>query len=138
MTRLKKHSWCNITLRAIQVKLRRLPDVDVPETLMPKLLADIPHAEPVSASKPQAKWLRDPWDIGATAAAAVLILALMFVVNYGMSNPSWPLLAEYDTSLSCTTWEQTNVLYDQNNALRDRISTYMKDWLPVNQNEPWY
>jgi hypothetical protein len=104
----------DITLKSLATKLRHLPEVEVPEKLEAKLLAAIPERRSKVAQAHQLQWYR-AWDFGVTAAAAVLIFALMFLVNYGLSISPKVSITEYDTSLSYTRWDQNNFLYDQNN-----------------------
>ncbi|MHC4423981.1 MAG: hypothetical protein ACYSWR_04865, partial [Planctomycetota bacterium] len=55
-----------------------------------------------------------------TAAAAVLILALMLTVNYGLSEPSQTLSTQLtDMSLLHTGWELRPLLSDQNALVED-------------------
>ena len=104
----------DITLKSLAAKLRHLPEVEVPEKLEARLLAAIPERNSKAARIYQLRWYR-AWDFGVTAAAAVLIFALMFLVNYGLSVSPHASITEFDTSLNCTRWDQNNFLYDQNN-----------------------
>lgn len=123
MTQKREKKSKRITLKSLAAQLRRLPEVEVPETLKPRLLAAIPDTHAKSA--PAHQFQRYPaWDFGVTAAAAVLIFALMFLVNYGLSTPSKTGIMEFDTSLCCTTWHQNNFLYDQNNTYLEKTGSY--------------
>ena len=112
----------DMTLESLEAELRRLPEIEVRQALKDKLLAAIPDSRAKAARGHQLQWHR-AWDFGVTAAAAVLIFALMFLVNYGLSIPSHTSIAEFDTSLCYTSWDQNNFLYDQNN-------TYLEKSLP--------
>lgn len=106
------------TLKSLEAELRNLPEVEVPETLEARLLAAIPDRGPKASVEQRAKRHPGLWDFGVTTAAAILILALMLTVNYGLSTPSQTLLTKFkDTSLCYTRWEQNSLLYDQNNTL---------------------
>ena len=113
----------DMTLKSLEAEFRRLPEVEVPETLEAKLLAAIPDSRAKAAPGHQLQWHR-AWDFGVSAAAAVLIFALMFLVNYGLSIPSQTSIAEFDTSLCYTRWDQNNFLYDQNNTYLEKSVPY--------------
>jgi hypothetical protein len=123
MTRKREKKSKRITLKSLAAQLRRLPEVEIPETLKPGLLAAIPDTQAKPA--PAHQFRRYPaWDFGVTAAAAVLIFALMFLVNYGLSTPSRTSIIEFDTSLCCTTPKLNNFLYDQNNTYLEKSGLY--------------
>lgn len=122
MTENQEQKSKDMTLKSLEKKLRRLPEIEVPEALEARLLAAIPDRRTKGKQAQQLQWRR-AWDFGVTAAAAVLIFALMFLVNYGLSIPSQTSIAEFDTSLCYTSWDQNNFLYDQNN-------TYLEKSLP--------
>jgi len=125
MTENQEQKWEYMRLKSLEAELRCLPEVEVPETLEDKLLAAIPDRGAKVAPEHQAKWHVRAWDFGATATAAVLILALMLMVNYGLSVPPQMLLTELnDTSLCYTRWDQNNFLYDQNNACVEKTLPY--------------
>jgi len=119
MTENQEHKSKDITLKSLASKLRCLPDVEVSEKLKDKLLAAIPDRQPKFTQTLQIQWYR-AWDFGVTAAAAVLIFALLFLVNYGLSTPSKTTIIEYDTSLCYTGWDRNNFLYDQNNTYLEK------------------
>jgi hypothetical protein len=123
MTENQKHKSKHITLKSLAARLRRLPELEVPEALEEKLLTAIPGRQPKPAPGLRLRWYR-AWDFGVTAAAAVLIFALMFLVSYGLSTPSKTSIAEFDTSLCYTRWEQHNFLYDQNNTYLEKSVPY--------------
>lgn len=118
MTENQKHKWNDMSLKSLEAQLRHLPEVKFPEKLKTKLLAAIPNRQQKVSIGHQFKWYLSARDLGATAAAAIFILVLMLLINYGLPNPSQTLLTELnDTSLWCTTWEQNNFPYDQNYTL---------------------
>ena len=123
MTENQKQKSKHITLKSLADRLRRLPEIEVPETLEEKLLSAIPGRQTEHAPHLRLRCYR-LWDFGATAAAAVLIFALMFLVSYGLSTPSQTSIAEFDTSLCYTKWEQNNFLYDQNNTYLEKTVPY--------------
>lgn len=124
MAQNKEQKWEDITLKSLKAELRGLPEVEVPETLKAKLLAGIPGMrQKLSSIEHQLKWHLRARDCVATVSAAVLILALMLLVNYGLSTPSQiPLTELSDMSLSYTGWDQNSFWYDQNNSLIEDTS----------------
>lgn len=117
MTKNREQKFKDMTVKSLEGQLRSLPDVEAPETLKGKLLAAVPRSDADVTQEYQVQWRPRAWDFGATAVAAVLIFALMFMVNYGLSVPSQASLAGFsDTSLVCPRWDQNNFLDDQNNA----------------------
>ncbi|MHC4498019.1 MAG: hypothetical protein ACYS21_02765 [Planctomycetota bacterium] len=136
MTDNKDHRGKDMTLRSLKAELRRLPEVEAPQGLKARLLAAIPAGGQDFSSEPQAKWHYRRWDFGVSAAAAVLILASLFMVNYGLSMPPQVLLTGFtDTSLGGTLWDQR--LYDQNSCLEKSLPYELK-WPVASQNEPGY
>jgi hypothetical protein len=123
MTENKEQKFRNITEKSLAAQLRSLPEISPPEALKEKLLAAIPDRRPKPASVHRRLWYR-AWDFGVTAAAAVLIFALMFLVNYGLSTPSKTAMLEFDTSLCYAAWDQNNFMYDQNNTSLEKSLQY--------------
>ncbi len=122
MTQNQEKKSKHITQKSLAEDLRRLPEVEVPETLEARLLDAIPVTQANLTPGHQLRCYR-AWDFGVTAAAAVLIFALMFLVNYGLSTPSQTAIIEFDTSLCYTRWDQSKFMYDQNN-------TYLEKYVP--------
>ena len=123
--------------KSLEAQLRCLSQVEVSETLKARLFAAIPDREQKAALQGQVHYRRRAWSLGV--AAAVLIFALMFLINYGLSVPSQTLFTELnDTSLCCTRWDQNNFLYDQNNAGIEQSLPFDLKWPVINQNEPGY
>jgi len=128
-----------MTLKSLQANLRRLAGLQTPEALKNKLLADIPHSRAQAPSQQWIQWHRGAWDFGVTAVAAVLIIALMFMVNYAFYLPPRGLLTQLkDTSLCYTTWDQNNFLCDYNNASAQSFFPYEIQSPKTNQNEQRY
>jgi hypothetical protein len=118
MTDNKRQKWEDVTLKSLKAELRRLADVKIPEALKARLFAAIPNAKTAVIQHAQVQNHPRAWDFGITAVAAVLIFALMLMVNYGLSVPSQMLKTEFhDTSLYPARLDQNNFLYDQNNTL---------------------
>jgi hypothetical protein len=130
MKQNKEPNWRAMTLKSLQVQLRRLSQVEVPATLEARLLSAIPDRSAEVAQQYRTSSPARTWDFGVTAAAAVVIFALMFVVNYGLSIPSQGRLTQLaDTSLCYPMWDPSPVLYDQNNTSLERPVPY--DGLPA-------
>ena len=139
MTQDKKQKCKDMTLKSLETQLCSLAKVKVPETLEAKLLAAIPDSGPKITRYYQVKRHQRIQDFGAIAVAAVLIFALMFMINYGLSIPSQMLSAELnDTSLCYTRWEQNNFLYDQNNTCIEKFIPGELKLPVINLNEPGY
>ena len=123
MAENQEKRWEHITQKSLASRLRRLPEVAVPESLKDKLLAAIPDSGAKVSRGHQLQWYR-AWDYGVTAAAAVLIFALMFLVNYGLSTPAKTGMIEFDTSLCYAGRDQNNFMYDQNNTYLEKSLQY--------------
>lgn len=123
MVENQEKRWKHITQKSLAARLRRLPEVAVPEDLKEKLLAAIADREPKVSQGHQRRWYR-AWDFGVTAAAAILIFALMFLVNYGLSTPTKTGIIEFDTSLCYAGRDQNNFMYDQNNTYLEKSLQY--------------
>jgi len=111
-----------ITLKSLAAHLRRLPEVEIPETLKPRLLAAIPDMQQKHAPAHQFRWYH-AGDLGVTAAAVVFIFVLIFLINYSLYTPSRTEIIEFDTSLCYTSLYQNGFMYDQNN-------TYLEKYVP--------
>ena len=123
MTHNQKPKPEEMTLKSLEERLRRLPQVQPSESLESKLLAAIGDGRAEFTEEHHLRWWPGAWNFGAAATAAILILALMLVVNYGLATPSQMLLTELnDTSLCYTGWDQNNFLYDQNSAFTEKTS----------------
>jgi hypothetical protein len=115
MAQNQEQRWQDMTLNSLEAKLRSFSLLEAPETLKAKLFAAIPAEKAKAAQQHRAQWWRG---IGAwgTAAAAVVILALIFVPDYGPSMPSQTLIADLNDR------PVRNLLTDQNNALVEDIN----------------
>ena len=137
MTHNQKPKPEEMTLKSLEERLRRLPQVQPSESLESKLLAAIGEGRAEFTEDHDLRWWPGAWNFGAAATAAILILALMLVVNYGLATPSQMLLTELnDTSLCYTGWDQNNLLYDQNSVFTEKTSPSDSQWPMINQNEP--
>jgi hypothetical protein len=110
MAENQEQKWKGMTLKSLEAKLRSLPGVEVPEALKAKIFAKIPHSKAGPAPERRVQWRPGIWGFGI-AAAAVLILALIFVPSYGPSGPSQTLIADLNDRTV------RHILADQNNAL---------------------
>ena len=110
MTTNREQEWQDLTLESLETDLRRLGEVEVPQTLEAKILAKLPDNKAGTLQAHRSwRWPR-VWGIGI-ATAAVLILALIFMSNYGPfvsspmlirdfnDKPARPLLADQNTPL---------------------------------------
>jgi hypothetical protein len=109
----REQKWEDITLKSLEKRLRCLPEVEIPETLKAKLFASIPPGQPKNARELHMQWRSGAWAFGA-AVAAVVILALIFMPNYGASVPSKRLIADLNDRTICY-------------ALADQNSVFVKD-----------
>jgi hypothetical protein len=116
MTENKEHDWENITLKSLEAKLQSLSEVQVPQSLRAKLFATIPERQPPVAPAHQVQWRLGAWGFGA-AAVVVLILALIFLPNYGPSVPSKTLIMDLN--------DKTIDLNDKPADLNDSLTHYI-------------
>jgi len=128
----------DITKRSLERRLRSLADMEAPEKLKAALLGAIPER----AGRPHRQPARRGWypgarDFGVTAAAAVVIIGLMFMVSYGLSVPSQGQLSE-DTSLAYPRWDQNFFSPDQNNSGGEKFWPREHGWPMINQSEMGY
>jgi hypothetical protein len=112
MTHGKEGKRQDVSRHSLEARLRSLPDVDPPKTLKARLLAAIPDTTRRRHHYPG--WYPKAWDFGVTAAAAVLIIALMLMVNYGLSVPSHAQLLEDTALIAYPGWDQAFFSPDQN------------------------
>ena len=117
-----------MTLKAMEAQLRGFPEAEVPAGLKAKLFAAISgdQSKPV-ATHPIQRW-PGAWGLGAVAAA-VLVLALVFVPDYTPAPSPMALIPDINDSMS------RYVLADQNNERTDENAITLQ-WQVVNQNEP--
>ena len=131
MRKNQEQKWEDMTLKSLETKLRCLPEVEVPETLKAKLFAAVPGGKAGDSSEHLTQWLPGAWGLGA-AAAAVFILALIFVPDY---NPSAPLKT---LTMDLNDRSTYHVLADQNSAYIADPKSCGLQWPVVNLNEPEY
>ena len=134
MTHGKEGRRQDVSRHSLEARLRSLADVEPPETLKARLLTAIPAR--THRTHPPG-WYPKAWDFGVTAAAAVLIIALMLMVNYGLSVPSQAQLFA-DTDLDYPGWDQTFFSPDQNNAGAEKFWLREHGWPMINQSERGY
>ena len=129
MTQKRGKKGENIALKSLEAHLPRFAAIEVPGTLKEKLLAAIPNKQSKAVPKHRVQRWPRAWEFGA-AAAAVLILALIFVTNYGPSRPSQLVIADINDRPTY------NILADQNNASLGVAEPCGLQWSITNQNEP--
>jgi len=110
MTTNQEQKRQDLTLKSLEADLRRLPEVQIPETLQAKILASVPDGK---AGGPQGNWVRRwPRVCGiGIATAAVLILGLVFMANYALFMSSQPPVTDLNDGPT------RYVLSDQNSLL---------------------
>ena len=121
MAQNQEQKWQDMTLKSLEAKLRSFPGLEVPETLKARLFAAIPAGKAKATQQHRAQWWRGIWAWG-TAVAAVVILALIFVPDYGPSMPSQMLIADLnDRPARCLLADQNNTFaVDTNYVSRNR------------------
>jgi len=114
----KPENW---TLRSMEKKLRSLPKIEPPESLETKLMAILQaHPLPIRYFRP-AFHIRLARFV-ASAAAALFILSLMLMIDYGLSIRPGALFAQFDTSLSCPAYNVNYFFESRDNNAADRTS----------------
>jgi hypothetical protein len=114
----RKQSKQDIMLRSLKRRLRDLAGLQPPPRLKAKLVAAIAPGRPTTRPTLAGRPVLRIWDFGVTAAPAVLVFALLLVVNYGLSVPVRILPTQVaDTSLCYLPGVQGPLLSDQNNML---------------------
>ncbi len=99
MARNRKQNRDDAALKSLETELRRLPKVEVPETLEARLLAAIPRMPTETARRRRIRWRR--WTIGvgsAAAAAALIIAAVMLPLHRSTENFQKSMGVSTDTS----------------------------------------
>ena len=95
----QEHRREDRALRSLEDELRRLPKLEVPETLEARLLAAIPRMPTETARRRRIRWRR--WTIGAVsaaAAAALIIAAVMLPLHRSTENFQKSMGVSTDTS----------------------------------------
>ncbi len=137
MNRKKQQKSQDVTFEALEGQLCNLPEVEVPDGLQTKLLAAIADSNTDLCRGSRTKSRHRAWIGALTAAAAVLILALIPMANYTLPAPSRTSFTEFDDSLVCGGWlHGNNFLYDQNNTFVEKSLPPDFRWPVVHQNEP--
>jgi len=136
MEKSHKQKWENMNLKSLEGKLRSLGRIKAPEALKSALLAAIPHRVAT-----ESRYYRHrPWQVrnfGAAAAAAAVILALMLVINQGLSiSPRMFEAMIDDTSLSSSVWEGNSFFYDDGNTCTEMSMLGELKWPVNNLNVP--
>ncbi|MHC4260637.1 MAG: hypothetical protein ACYSTF_09555 [Planctomycetota bacterium] len=120
MKRNQEEKSDDMTLGSLEQRLRHLPEPGVPEALEARLLAVITSDTADVSISPRIVRYPRLWDFWATAAAAILIIALMLTANYGLFVSSRTLSMQLrDTSLLGTAWDRYPSLGDQNTLIED-------------------
>ncbi len=120
MTVNDKNKPENWTLRSMEKKLRSFPKIEPPESLEAKLMATLQtHPPPVRYFHP-AFHVRLARFV-ASAAAALLILSLILMINYGLSTGPSALFAQFDTSLSYPAYNSNYFFVSRDDNAADRI-----------------
>jgi len=115
MTQNKEQKWQDLTLKSLEAKLRGLSKLQVPEILKAKLFAKIPHNKAGFVRERQILCWPKALGFGA-AAAAIIILALIFVPNSGTFGPSQTLIADLnDGSIHYIPADQNNTHIEDTN-----------------------
>lgn len=123
MTANQEQKWEDMTFESLEAQLRGLPELKVPETLMAKLLAQIPKSKATKMRAHPIQW-QLPILGGAVAVAAVLILALLFAPKYNPTVPSQMAIADLNDRTT------RYVMADKNN-------TSIEDINHTNSNPQW-
>lgn len=120
MKRNQEEKSDDMTLESLEERLRSLPELDVPKALEARLAAAVPSGAEGTSVRPRTARCPRLWDYWATAAAAILIVALMLTANYGVSDSSRTFSTQItDTSLCGTLWDRCTFLGDQNTLIED-------------------
>ena len=136
MEKSHKQKWENINLKSLEVKLRSFGRIKAPQALKSALLAAIPHRG-MSNSRYYPNRVWRVRDFGATAAAAVIILALMLVINQSLSiSPQMFAAMIDDTSLSSSVWETNRSFCDEGNTCGEILMLGELKWPVNNMNAP--
>jgi hypothetical protein len=118
MANKRKQSKQDIVLRSLKRRLHGLAGLQPPPRLKAKLVAAIAPARPTTRPTLAGRPVLRVWDFGVTAVAAVVVFALLLVVDYGLSLPVRILPSQVaDTSLCYLPGVQSPLLSDQNNML---------------------
>ena len=117
MKRNQEEKREDIMFNTLEAKLRSLPEVEVPKSLKAKLFAKIPDSKVECTRKYQVQSRTRVWGLGI-AAAAIVILAVIFSPNYDPSVPSREVIADLNDRTT------RYLLADQNNTI-NKDSNYV-------------
>lgn len=109
MTGDEQQSREDRALKSLEEELRRLPKVNVPDTLEQRLLAAIPETQAATVSRSRVRWRC--WAVGvgsAVAAAAVIAATVMLPLHRSTDDPDGSAGVLTDTSSLCVLGDQTN------------------------------
>jgi hypothetical protein len=114
--------WRNLTAASLEKILRRLPQIKPPDGLEHKLLEVVPQSPEQTAVRLQGRWHLMASRFTATVAAAIFILALMLVINYGLSAPEGMSLAQFDETVPLySRLDQNNLMYKHNGLVERSV-----------------
>ena len=82
MANNQEHSREDRALRSLEDELRRLPKVEVPDTLEARLLAAIPREPTEKARRRRIRWRSWTIGVGSVAAATVFIAAAVMLISH--------------------------------------------------------
>lgn len=117
MAESTEQKFREMTLKSLEAMLRRFSELQVPETLKAKLFAAIPGRRVRSGQEYHARRWRVVWCFG-TAAAVVLVLAIMLAPNYSPSGPAKTVVVDLNdrTMRSVISDQNSGLIKDTNNA----------------------
>jgi hypothetical protein len=120
----KPENW---TLRSIEKKLQSFPKIEPPESLETKLMTSLQTYSPQIRNSSLALHIRF-MRFAASTAAALLILAFMLIINYGLSTGPNTSFAQFDTSLTCPKFDSNCLLWDMKNNAAGMIPPLNTMW----------
>jgi hypothetical protein len=116
----KGKTYRNMSLKQLAMQLRCLGKPEAPEKLKQSLIDSIPTDTEAGIRIKVTGWLTQCRDIAATIAAALIIGAMLIIVNQSLPGPSQiPYSNLYDTSLQYPRWDLNGFMYDFNNSVAD-------------------
>ena len=123
----------DISLRSLERHLKRFGQPEIPKGLEDKLLAAIPAEKPGMIKIAMSGFGQKIRNLSASAAAVILMLASVLMVNYASPSPSRIFSREIEDTSLCVK------MYGQNSFLgRQESSLYEMNWPTANHNEPLF
>ena len=123
----------NISLRSLERYLKRFGQPEMPKGLEDKLLAAIPMEKPITVKIAMSGFGQKIRNLSASAAAVILMLASVLMINYASPSPSRVFSREIEDTSLCVK------MYGQNSFLGGRESSLLEaSWSPINHNEPLF